>query len=109
VLSEYHDGGSITGFFMIRHGHWKYIHYAGYDPQLFDLSADPDELVDLGTSPDHAGVRAECEAALRTVVDPDAVNARAFAEQVEKIAALGGEAAVRRMETFGYTPVPGGT
>ena len=108
VLSEYHDAGSITGFFMIRHGHWKYIHYAGYAPQLFDMSADPDELVDLGTNPDHAGVRAECEAALRTVVDPDAVNAQAFADQAEKIAALGGAAAMRRMETFGYTPVPDG-
>ena len=109
VLSEYHDGGSITGFFMIRHGQWKYIHYAGYDPQLFNLDADPDELSDLGTSPDHADVRAECEVALRAVVDPDAVNARAFADQADKIAALGGEDAVRNMATFGYTPVPGAT
>ena len=108
VLSEYHDGGSLTGFFMLRRGRWKYIHYVGYAPQLFDLAADPDELDDLGESPDHAGVRAECEAKLREIVDPEAANDRAFADQAARIEALGGEAAVRRLATFGFTPVPVG-
>ncbi|MEE2981527.1 MAG: sulfatase-like hydrolase/transferase [Pseudomonadota bacterium] len=108
VLSEYHDGGAITGIFMIRHGRWKYIHYVGYDPQLFDLEADPDELADKGTSADHAKVRAECEAALRRIVDPEAASARAFTDQAAKVAALGGETAVRAMQTFGYTPVSSG-
>ena len=107
VLSEYHDGGSITGFFMLRRGRWKYIHYVGYAPQLFDIESDPDELADLGECPDHAGVRAECEARLRDIVDPEAANDRAFADQAARIEALGGEAAVRRLATFGFTPAPG--
>ena len=27
---------------------WKYIHWEGFRPQLFDLDADPQELLDLG-------------------------------------------------------------
>ena len=45
--------------YMIRGERWKYIHYMGFRPQLFDLENDPDELVDLGDSPDHADIRAE--------------------------------------------------
>ncbi|MEM6661921.1 MAG: sulfatase/phosphatase domain-containing protein, partial [Pseudomonadota bacterium] len=36
---------------------WKLVHYeVGFRPTLFDLKNDPDELVDLGESPDHADV-----------------------------------------------------
>ena len=47
VISEYHATGSIAGAFMLRFGHWKYCHYVSYRPQLFDLDADPEELVDV--------------------------------------------------------------
>jgi hypothetical protein len=58
-----------TGRYMLMHGstwngvplsvgEWKYIHYEGFVPQLFDLHADPHELHDLGLSPAHANVRA---------------------------------------------------
>lgn len=107
VLSEYHDGGSVTGFFMLRQGRWKYIHYVGYAPQLFDLEADPDELIDLGEVDEYAEVRVDCEAKLRDIVNPEAANQRAFADQAARIEALGGEEAVRRLATFGFTPVPG--
>ena len=43
--------------FMIRRGRFKYIHYPGFAPELFDLEADPDELHDLGTSTGHAAIR----------------------------------------------------
>jgi choline-sulfatase len=97
VLSEYHAGGSITGSFMVRNGRWKYMHHVGYAPQLFDLEADPLELIDLGENPDHTEVRAECERLLRQVVDPDAANAQAFSDQEEKIEFHGGvEAVIKR-------------
>jgi choline-sulfatase len=105
ILSEYHDGGSITGFFMIRVKQWKYVHYVGYPPQLFDLASDPIEANDLGRSPAHAEIRATCEARLRALLDPDEVNTRAFADQARKIEELGGEEACLNAFDFNYTPV----
>ena len=58
VLSEYHASASICGTFMIRRGRYKYIHYVGHAPMLFDLESDPYERVDLAadpTSPERAG------------------------------------------------------
>ena len=55
VLSEYHAVGSLTGMFMVRFGRWKYVHYHGYRPQLFDLAADPGETRDLAHGPGLCG------------------------------------------------------
>ena len=30
-----------AGTYMLRQGRWKYVHYVGHAPQLFDLEADP--------------------------------------------------------------------
>lgn len=107
VLSEYHAAGSITGTFMIRHGRWKYIHHVGFRPELFDLEADPGETRDLAEAPGMAGVLVECEAALRRICDPDAVNAQAFADQRALIAAHGGREAIIARGDYSYTPAPG--
>ncbi len=43
--------------FMVATTRWKLIHFeGGYRPMLFDLQNDPDELHDLGDSPDHGNV-----------------------------------------------------
>jgi len=52
--------------FMVRTADWKYIHYEGFQPQLFDLNADPDERRDLGLSTAHANIRAELHERLFT-------------------------------------------
>jgi arylsulfatase A-like enzyme len=42
--------------FMVFDGRWKLMHAeGGFRPMLFDLQTDPQELIDLGDSPDHAG------------------------------------------------------
>ena len=107
VLSEYHDGGAPTGYFMVRRNAWKYIHYTGSVPQLFNLADDPLEDEDLGQDPRYAEVRQDCEAALRAILDPVAVNRRAFAEQARKVAALGGRDALLALadSDFGFTPL----
>ncbi len=52
--------------FMVRTTDWKYIHYEGFQPQLFDLKADPHELRDLGLSPEHVHIRADLHECLFT-------------------------------------------
>lgn len=108
VFSEYHDGWSDTGSFMVRWGQWKYVHYEGYDvPQLFDLANDPRESRDLGSETGFEEIRTEGARRLRQIVDPTAANAQAFADQDALIEHYGGEQAIRNMEYlyFDYTPL----
>lgn len=105
VISEFHDGGSTTGTFMLRLGRWKYVHYVGQPPQLFDLEVDRWESADLGQNPDYAHICQQCEAALRTVLDPELVNRQAFTDQKAKLTALGGREALSNYADFGFTPV----
>ena len=64
---------------------------------------------DLGQDPAHAATRAEWERRLRAIFDPEAVDARAFADQARKIAKHGGAEAILARGDFGYTPAPGQT
>jgi arylsulfatase A-like enzyme len=50
-------GASEARGYMIRTDRWKYIYFKHFPPQLFDLSEDPDEFIDLGASPGHAAIR----------------------------------------------------
>jgi len=105
ILSEYHDGGSPTGMFMLRNRRWKYNYYPGYAPELFDMQEDPDELADLSESSAHAGILIDCHEQMLTLVDPEAANSRAFADQAVKIEELGGVEAVMNSKEFDFTPV----
>ncbi|MCA2011551.1 sulfatase-like hydrolase/transferase [Cereibacter sphaeroides] len=106
VFSEYHATGSISAGYMLRRGRWKYHYYVGFPPELFDLQADPEELVDLGQDPTHAAIRAELHAALCAIVDAEAANAQAFADQDALIARLGGPEKAFNMGASGATPPP---
>lgn len=107
VLSEYHAAGAICGAFMIRRGPYKYVHYVDLPPMLFDVERDPYERADLGRDPAYAGVVADCEAALRTVVDPEAIDRLAKADQRRHIEKHGGKDAILKRGTFRYSPPPG--
>jgi len=74
VLSQYHSNMSNTGIFMLRRGDWKYIAYAGYEPQLFNLKDDPEEMHNLAA--ERPDVAKDMDAALRKVVDYEAVDAK---------------------------------
>jgi choline-sulfatase len=107
VISEYHAIGAVAGAFMLRFGKWKYCHYVAYPPQLFDLDADPEEVVDLAQDARFADVVAEGERRLRAKLDPEEVDARAKRRQAELLASFGGREAALARGDLGFTPAPG--
>lgn len=107
VFVEYHTVGTDRGQFLVRWGRYKYIHYEGYAPQLFDLEADPTERRDLAADPAFAELLAEGAARLAKICDPAAVDRAAWADQTARIEALGGAEALQDAKGFSYfTPAP---
>ena len=76
--------------FMVRTDAWKYVHWEGFRPQLFDLDADPQELLDLGADARHDAVRSAMRERLfdwmatgkrRTTVSDEVVASRTDAHR----------------------------
>ena len=74
---------------MIFDGRFKLVHAEGFRPMLYDLEADPEELVDLGADPGHAAERERLQLALdgwyrrhhaRTTISDEAILRRAGSE-----------------------------
>ena len=109
VFAEQHSAGARSAVYMVRANGLKYVRYMedGYPPQLFDLEADPLELNDLAGDAAHAGALADCEAKLRALIDPEAVDEAAKADQAERLEAGGGVEAIIAQGSSGYTPAPG--
>ncbi|MDA0337678.1 MAG: sulfatase-like hydrolase/transferase, partial [bacterium] len=107
VLSEYHAVGPRHACYMLRDERYKYNCYVGAPAQLFDLQTDPQELHDLAAGPGQTPLMAEYEARLRRILDPEATDARARADQAALVASMGGEAAVRARGAFDNSPAPG--
>lgn len=106
VFSEYHAVGSTHAWYMLRNQRYKYVHYVNEAPQLFDLQTDPHECHDLAAAPASPAVLQQFEAELRCLLDPEATDARAKADQRARVAELGGEAAVRARGAFDNSPTP---
>lgn len=106
VFSEYHAAGAVSGAYMVRRGRWKYHHYVGFTPELFDLETDPEELVDLGESDDHAAIRSEMHTLLLDICDPEEVNDRAFEDQAALIERVGGRKVALGLGAPGATQPP---
>ncbi|MFT6580893.1 MAG: choline-sulfatase [Alphaproteobacteria bacterium] len=109
VFSEYHAARSPSASYMIRKGRFKYIHYVGFDPELFDLETDGEETTNLAKDPEYATILAEYESCLRDIVDPDAVDRQANDAQKTLVLSRGGPEAVyaNLVTSKHYTPAPG--
>lgn len=107
VVSEYHATGSRSAAFMLRSGPYKYVHYALYEPQLFDLSSDPHEQTDLSADPAYADILTELQTKLLEQLDPQAVHRQAIEAQTARVDELGGAQAIIDRGDFGFSPPPG--
>lgn len=107
VFAEYHATHSPQAIYMLRDKRYKYVHYTGYQPQLFDLGNDPTETNDLAADPASATMVADFERRLRGIVDPEEVDNRARSDQQRRVRAAGGRRAViARSSSFRGTPAP---
>ncbi|MDN3722268.1 hypothetical protein QW131_31295 [Roseibium salinum] len=68
--------------------------------------ADPEESVNLAPDPAHAATLCALEEELRQIVDPEVVNAQAFADQEALVRRYGGRDAALRLGAPGATPPP---
>ncbi len=105
-FSEYHAVGSPSAAYMIRQGNWAYHHYVGYEPELFDMRSDPGQTTNLAQNPHFSATRAELEAKLRQLLDPEGTDRRAKADQDQLIARFGGRDAALKIGAPGASPVP---
>jgi arylsulfatase A-like enzyme len=89
-----HRGVRECRGFMVRTHTWKYVHWEGFRPQLFDLDADPQELLDLGAEARHDAVRSAMRERLfdwmstgkrRTTVSDEVVASRTDAHRAHGI------------------------
>ncbi len=108
IVSEYHGAGSISGAFMLRDGRYKYIHYVDFDPELYDLENDPEELNNLANQEVYKTILVYYKSQLLKKLEPDSINAEALADQADLIERNGGINKVLERGGLSGTPVPGG-
>jgi choline-sulfatase len=106
-FAEYHAAGSASGTFMLREGPRKLVYYVGMPSQLFDLGSDPHEARDLVADGTGTAEAARLERQLRKICDPEAVDARAKADQRAMTERWGGREAVAAEGSLVFTPPPG--
>lgn len=107
AFTEYHAAAADRSAFMVRKGRYKYIHYVSYEPELFDLENDPDELNSLHNDPNHYATLERMEADLRSICNPEFVDEQAYISQCAKVQAAGGRDAVMARGKYQGTPTPG--
>lgn len=107
VFGEYHALNSENGSFLLTDNRYKLIYHANQAPQLFDLENDPDELGDLSSNDQYASVLERMIGELRSICDPEKVDAQAKADQKALVEKLGGSKKLRERGFFENSPVPG--
>ena len=107
VTSEYHAMGAPSSAFMLRRGPLKFNYYEGYDPELFDLEADPEETKNLAEDAASISILDEFEAILRDRIDPGTIDRLAKNDMAALIESFGGREKAMDLGRTGSTPVPG--
>ena len=106
-FSEYHAVGSPSAAYMVRQGRWAYHHYVGFEPELFDVQADPGQTHNLAHEPALRPVLDRLHGVLATLLDPQATDRRAKDDQNALVERIGGREAALGIGPHGASPAPG--
>ena len=81
VVGEYLGEGAVAPVVMLRRGTLKFVHSPVDPDQLYDLEADPGELVNVAGDPAHAAVLARFREEVAQRWDLDALRRQVLADQ----------------------------
>ena len=90
VFSEFEAHATDRPGRMVRRGRYKLNYYHGELPELFDLSADPHELVNLASDPAYASARDDLIALVLDDWFPDEIDRRVRESQRRRRILLAG-------------------
>ena len=108
VLSEYHGAGAISGAFMLRDRKYKLIYYVDFEPELYDLVHDPEEILNLASNKEYTEILDNYVNKLFNIINPNAINKEALEAQARVVEKNGGVTKVLERGGLNGTPVPGG-
>ena len=108
VLSEYHGAGAISGAFMLRDRKYKLIYYVDFEPELYDLVHDPEEMLNLAPNKEYTEILDNYVNKLFNIINPNAINKEALEAQARVVEKNGGVTKVLEHGGLNGTPVPGG-
>jgi len=84
VRMEYAAEGSHAPIVALRQDRWKYVHCDIDPPLLFDLAADPHELINIAAHPAHGSTAAEFALSVREFWDMAAFDAEVRQSQARR-------------------------
>jgi choline-sulfatase len=84
AIAEYCAECASHPLFMIRRGRFKYIHCDIDPPMLFDVEADPQELINLAGDEAHAGIAAAFAAEVASRWDSERIREHVIATQRQR-------------------------
>jgi choline-sulfatase len=105
-FSEYHAVGSPSAAYLVRQGRWAYHHYVGFEPELFNMTADPGQTMNVAADESYRPIREYMASRLNQMLDPELTDQRAKADQDALIDRFGGREAALGKGPKGASPVP---